>query len=79
MTTDVVTVDPETPFKDLVWPLMEHDVSGLPVVDAPGSDIRARLADPAQTPEDQAVTFRVADGVVDLEGSVPFDGDRLRS
>ncbi|HKY77175.1 MAG TPA: CBS domain-containing protein, partial [Acidimicrobiia bacterium] len=40
------------------------------------ADIRARLASPVYTPEDQAVTFSVADGVVTLEGSVRFAGDR---
>ena len=184
MTTDVVSVEPDTPFKELVRLLIEHDVSGLPVVDRSGrlvgvvteadlvskeaysrrrrrlldvvadalsgdsrwahkadgltaadvmtrqphtadpneevgrlarrmlernikrlpvvedgrvvgiltrhdllrvfvrtdehieADIRARLASPTYTPEDQAVTFSVADGVVILEGSVRFEGDR---
>ena len=182
MTAPVVTVAPETPFKDVVITLIEHDVSGVPVVDATGRvvgvvteadlvtkeafsgrrrflavlsdlltgepwkhkaegltagdvmtrmpvvaapdddvgrlarrmlqrgikrlpvvkdgalvgivtrqdllrafdrsdddiahDIRARLASPLFTPEDQAVTFRVADGVVTLEGSVHYESDR---
>ena len=34
MTTPVVTVSPETTFPDLVDRLLEHGISGLPVVDA---------------------------------------------
>lgn len=36
MTTDVFTVQPTTPFKDVVVALLRHDVSGLPVVDGQG-------------------------------------------
>ena len=36
MTTDVVSVVPETPFKDVVERLVQSDVSGLPVVDESG-------------------------------------------
>lgn len=184
MTTPVVTVDPETSFKEVIALLVEHDVSGLPVIDPLGrligvvteadlvskeayagrrrrllgvlsdllsgdhrwthkaegltagevmtrqpfvagadeevgrlarrmlergvkrlpvveagrlvgivsrkdllrvfdrpdeaiaADIRARLASPLYTPEDQAVTFSVDQGVVTLEGSVRYEGDR---
>jgi CBS domain-containing protein len=37
MTTNVVSVTPETPFKELVERSVECDVSGLPVVDATGT------------------------------------------
>jgi CBS domain-containing protein len=184
MSSPVVTVDPDAPFKELVRLLVEHDVSGLPVIDSFGrlvgvvteadlvskeayggrrrhllgvlsellsgdsrwthkaegltaghlmtrqpfvaeadeevgqiarrmlergvkrlpvmeagrlvgiitrqdllrlfdrpdgsiaADIRARLASPLYTPEDQAVIFRVDQGVVTLEGSVHYKGDR---
>jgi CBS domain-containing protein len=33
MTTPVVTVGPETPFKEIVARLAEHRISALPVVD----------------------------------------------
>jgi CBS domain-containing protein len=36
MTSDVFTVGPDTPFKDVVEVLLRHDVSGLPVVDGQG-------------------------------------------
>jgi CBS domain-containing protein len=36
MTTQVVTVEPETPFKEIVARLAEHRVSALPVVDDHG-------------------------------------------
>ena len=36
MTTQVVTVGPETPFKEIVARLVEHRVSALPVVDDHG-------------------------------------------
>ncbi|HET7517254.1 MAG TPA: CBS domain-containing protein, partial [Actinomycetes bacterium] len=36
MTTQVVTVGPATPFKELVARLTEHRVSALPVVDDAG-------------------------------------------
>jgi CBS domain-containing protein len=36
MTTDVLTVREDTPFKDIVEVLVEHGVSGVPVVDAAG-------------------------------------------
>ncbi|MFL6145029.1 MAG: CBS domain-containing protein [Labedaea sp.] len=39
MATDVVTVDTEASFKDIVRLLDEHDVSALPVVDAGGKVI----------------------------------------
>jgi CBS domain-containing protein len=32
MTTDVVTVGPYTPFQDIVALLLEHDISGIPVL-----------------------------------------------
>jgi CBS domain-containing protein len=34
MTTEVVTVGPKTTFGEMVDALLEHDISGLPVVDA---------------------------------------------
>jgi CBS domain-containing protein len=37
MTTDVITVDPDTSFKDVVEVLLRNEVSGLPVVDADGA------------------------------------------
>jgi len=37
MTAPVVTVGPDTPFKDVVSMLMDEDVSGLPVVDGSGA------------------------------------------
>lgn len=36
MTTEVVTVREDTPFKDIVELLVEHRISGVPVVDANG-------------------------------------------
>lgn len=36
MTRDVVSVGPETPFKDLIERLVSSDVSGLPVLDDSG-------------------------------------------
>jgi CBS-domain-containing membrane protein len=36
MTNDVITVREETPFKELVRLMKEHDVSGLPVLDSSG-------------------------------------------
>lgn len=36
MTRDVVTVRPETPFREVAKELLEHDISGVPVVDAGG-------------------------------------------
>lgn len=36
MTTEVVTVGPKAPFGEIVDALLEHDISGLPVVDAHG-------------------------------------------
>jgi CBS domain-containing protein len=36
MTTEVFTVRPDAAFKDVVEALLEHDVSGLPVVDEQG-------------------------------------------
>lgn len=37
MTTTVVTVEPSTPFPDLVDTMLRHGVSGLPVVDGEGA------------------------------------------
>jgi len=37
MTTDVATVTPSTPLKDVAQILVERDISGVPVVDADGS------------------------------------------
>ncbi|MEW1700400.1 CBS domain-containing protein [Streptomyces sp. NPDC091278] len=56
MTDDVVTVLPATPFKDVAKLLAEHDISGLPVVDADDhvvgvvseSDLLARRAPTAR-------------------------------
>jgi CBS-domain-containing membrane protein len=36
MTRDVITVTPETPFKQLEQLMVEHNVSALPVVDSGG-------------------------------------------
>jgi CBS domain-containing protein len=36
MTTEVVSVGPETPFKDVIDCLVRSELSGLPVVDASG-------------------------------------------
>lgn len=36
MTTDVVTVEPWTPFKDIVTQLAEHRISATPVLDPEG-------------------------------------------
>ena len=36
MTTDVVAVPPDAPFKDVVATLAAHDISGVPVVDGTG-------------------------------------------
>jgi CBS-domain-containing membrane protein len=36
MATKVVTVGPETPYHEIVALLLDHDISGLPVVDADG-------------------------------------------
>jgi CBS domain-containing protein len=36
MSTDVITVSPETPLKDVAFALAEHSISGLPVCDADG-------------------------------------------
>lgn len=37
MTSPVVTVSPDTPFREVVRSLIEHDVSGVPVVDVSGT------------------------------------------
>ncbi|MDZ7676096.1 MAG: CBS domain-containing protein [Acidimicrobiales bacterium] len=37
MTTPVVTVEPSTPFPTLVGLMVEHDISGLPVLDETGA------------------------------------------
>lgn len=37
MTTDVRTIGPETTFPEIVETLLEHDISGLPVVDESGT------------------------------------------
>lgn len=36
MTTDVITVRPDAPYKDIVVTLVEHDISSVPVVNAEG-------------------------------------------
>lgn len=36
MTSDVITVDPETPFKQLEQLMAEHRISAVPVVDTAG-------------------------------------------
>ena len=36
MTRDIVTVGPETPLADAIRLMLEHRVSGLPVVDGAG-------------------------------------------
>lgn len=37
MTSPVITVTPDTGFKEIVEAMLEHDISGLPVVDAAGT------------------------------------------
>jgi CBS domain-containing protein len=37
MTTEVVTVEPWTPFKEIVTRLAEHRISAVPVVDPEGN------------------------------------------
>lgn len=37
MTTDVVTVEPWTPFREIVTRLAEHRISAAPVLDAEGN------------------------------------------
>lgn len=37
MATKVVTVEPKTPYHEIVTLLLEHDISGLPVVDRDGA------------------------------------------
>lgn len=39
MTTEVITVRPETPVNEVARLMIEHDISGLPVVDEEGSVI----------------------------------------
>ncbi len=54
MTTDVVTATPHTPLVDLIDMMIEHDITGVPVVDAEGrvvgvateADLLARQAHP---------------------------------
>jgi CBS domain-containing protein len=54
MTTDVVTATPETPLVDLIDMMIEHDITGVPVVDVEGrvvgvateADLVARQAHP---------------------------------
>ena len=54
MTTDVVTATPHTPLVDLIDMMIEHDITGVPVVDAEGrvvgvateADLVARQAHP---------------------------------
>ena len=54
MTTDVVTATPQTPLVDLIDTLVEHDITGVPVIDADGrvvgvateADLVARQAHP---------------------------------
>ena len=43
MTDEVVTVHPTTPIKDVAKLLVEHRISGLPVVDDGGLVSRRRL------------------------------------
>ena len=33
MSREVVSIRPFTPFKDIVWILLEHEISAVPVVD----------------------------------------------
>lgn len=62
----------------LVGIVTRHDL--LRVFNRPdeaiAADIRTRLASPRYTPEDQAVSFSVDEGIVSLEGSVLHEGDR---
>lgn len=67
---------PDASFKEIVQTLLERGVTGAPVVD----DNRRMLgivtqADPRLTPEDNAVTASVEDGLVTLEGTVPYPPD----
>jgi CBS domain-containing protein len=58
MTTDVVTVEPETPLKDVARLLTNHGVSGLPVLDRRGeivgviseADLMSSLKAPRERP-----------------------------
>lgn len=59
MTTPVITVPPETPYKQLIMLMAEHDISALPVVDASGrmvgivseADLLRRSEDPGSRVE----------------------------
>jgi CBS domain-containing protein len=55
MTTGVVTVGPDTPYREIAAMFREHRVSGFPVTDGDGTD-PARL------------TVTVHNGIVTLEG-----------
>ncbi|WP_408645950.1 CBS domain-containing protein [Streptomyces odonnellii] len=39
MTRDVVSVRPETPFKEIARALADHDISAVPVVDTAGRPV----------------------------------------
>ena len=97
MTRRVVTASPDEDAHRAAHRMMEARVTRLPVVEddrvvgivarqdllqlfqrddaAIAGDVRAVLRDPLLTPEDNAVTASVAEGVVTLEGTVPFPPD----
>ena len=78
MTAPAITIDPDTPFDEIVRVLIERDVSGLPVVDRRGTlvgivteaDLVRKDADPGRRPR----LLRVIAGLL-----TPGPSRRLRS
>src|SRR3954453_23055122 len=70
MTTDVVTATPQTPLVDLIDMMVEHDITGVPVVDADGrvvgvvteADLVARQAHPPAERPISKVLARIVRG-----------------
>lgn len=97
MTRRVVTASPDEDAHRAAHRMMEARVTRLPVVEddrvvgvvarqdllqlfqrddsAIAGDVRSVLRDPLLTPEDNAVTASVEEGVVTLEGTVPYPPD----
>lgn len=97
MTRRVVTASPDEAASVAAHRMMEARVTRLPVVEDDrvvgiiarqdllqlferddteiAGDVRSVLGDPRLTPEDNAVTASVEEGVVTLEGTVPYPPD----
>jgi osmotically-inducible protein OsmY len=77
MTTKVVTVAPETPFKELIERLVRSEVSAAPVVDADriATDVENALNQDPNRPDDFHVEVSVARGMVTVRGDVRYVWD----